>query len=93
MTAADTSLPPAMFDLDTAGDLTPPIFEPAGHGVALTPYGAHEGLGPGVFGGNCCDEALYGSIESLGRRVWIYHLCSTVGEHDEHHCDRCEVTW
>lgn len=89
----DQTLPPPMFDLDEQGELTPPIFEPAGHGVGLTPYGRHHGLGPGAFGAPCCDAALYGSVEALGRRVWIYHVCPRRGLHLEHKCDRCDETW
>lgn len=91
---ADTKSPPALFDFDEAGELTPPIFEPSGYAVALTSYGRHHGLGPGHgFGAPCCDEARYGAIESLGRRVWIYHVCSRTRDHDEHKCDRCDETW
>jgi hypothetical protein len=89
-------MPPALFDVTEDGDMRPPIFEPVAPGEyspRLTPFGAHDGLGPGVFGGQCCDEALYGSIESSGRRVWIYHVCSRTGPHDEHKCDRCDHTW
>lgn len=90
--ALDTTLPPPLFDIDT-GNLTPFLFEPAGHGVALTPYGRHHGLGPGVFGAPACDQALYASIESGARRVWIYHLCPIVGAHEQHKCDRCDEQW
>lgn len=93
MTALDPTLPPPMFDVGEDGELNPPVFESAGHGVGLTPYGRHHGLGPGVFGGSCCDLALYGSVESSGRRVWIYHVCSRTGLHLEHKCDRCPETW
>lgn len=95
MTGHDLTLPPPMFDVDETGELTPPVFEPAGHGVALTPYGAHEGLGPGVWDGlgALCGDTRYGSVESSGRRVWLWHACSRVREHDEHKCDRCEQTW
>ncbi len=91
---ADLTLPPPMFDVGEDGDLLPPLFEPAGHGVALTAYGRHRGIGPGVYAAfPLCGEVLYGSLESSGRRVWIYHVCSRTGLHLEHKCDRCEQTW
>lgn len=81
--------PTAMFDLDETGELTPPLFE----AHALTPYGRHDGLGPGIFGAPFCGDAHYGSVESTGRRVWIWHACSRTREHDTHRCDRCEEIW
>lgn len=91
MTATD--MPPALFDVSDDGDLTPPLLEPAGHGVALTPYGRHHGLGPGIFGHPYCGQAHYGALESSGRRVWIWHACTQLGTHEQHQCDRCDETW
>lgn len=98
MTTLDTSLPPAMFDLDETGELTPPIFEsvrPGEYGPRLTPYGAHHGIGPGVWDDmpSYCGDAHYGSVEDGARRVWVWHVCSSTGQHDEHKCARCDETW
>lgn len=96
----DTTLPPPLFDIeddsptatiDAAWDA---IFHQTGHGVALTDVGRHHGLGPGILPPPYCGLAHYDAITvSAGRRAWIWHACSVVGSHEQHHCDRCEVTW
>lgn len=82
------TMPPPLFDI-TGDEMTAPLLEDH----ALTPYGRHHGLGPGIWTTPLCGDTRYGQIESSGRRVWIYHACPATGTHTNHHCDRCEETW